>query len=360
VTPLSVLVVGLRGIGMAHARGFAACGEFVLAAGCDLDPAAREAFAAAFPGVRVHADFAEALAVERPEVVVVATSTSSHAALATRAAEAGVRGVYCEKPMAVSLGDARRMLDACRAAGAALAVNHQRRTTPPYLEMRRLIAAGAIGTLREIRIGCAGDVLSDGTHAVDSARFLAGDPPAWRVTGTIERPAPDPAAPRGAGFEVSGGWRYGHPVEAGAEATIEFAGSVVATLRTGVRQPRGRAYQDVEAIGDGGRLWRAGDQADPPLRIAGAGSDDWRPVEVPGDPETAAARSAAPLWVYRRFAETIRVGAPHPLAGESGFRDQEIVMAIYESARRGAPVTLPLDEDRFPLAVMLEEGRERI
>ena len=46
----------------------------------------------------------------------------------------------------------------------------------------------------------------------------------------------------------------------------------------------------------------------------------------------------------------------HALCGESGLADQEIVMAIYESARLHRLITMPLQQDRFPLEIMLEKG----
>ena len=317
MTPLTVAVVGLRGMGLSHAKAFAACPDFRVVAGCDLDPARTAEFAAALPGAAVFADFTRMLAEVRSAVVVIATGTASHAALALAAGEAGARGVFCEKPMAVNLGDARAMVAACRARGCALAVNHQRRTQPPYTTMRRLMIAGAIGKVELIRGSCAGDLLSDGTHAIDSIRWLTGDAPVRRVRGQVGRDRPNPAEPRGGGYDGSGGWRYGHPIESGAQAILEFDEGLRAELFTGRFQPRGRGYQDIEVFGTGGRLWRAGDQAGEPLLIQ---------------------------------------DAPHPLAGDSALADQEVVMAVHESARLRRRVDLPLAQDRYPLELLIEAG----
>src|SRR6185503_594964 len=148
--------------------------------------------------------------------------------------------------MAVSLGDARAMVAACRARGCALVVNHQRRTQGPYLAMRRLMEVGAIGTVELIRASCPGDLLSDGTHAIDSIRHLAGDAPVRWVFGQDCRDRPDPAEPGGAGYDVSGGWRYGHPIETGAFAVLGFASGLRAELFTGSLHLKGRQYQDFE------------------------------------------------------------------------------------------------------------------
>jgi predicted dehydrogenase len=355
VTPLSVAVVGLRGIAQGHARGFAALPEdFTLVAGCDLNPSATEEFSGKFPGTRTFADYGKMLAEARPEVVVVASNNVTHAALAIQAAKAGVRGIFLEKPMAVHLGDARRVVETCREKRCALVVNHQRRTYPAFVTMRRLIDEGAIGRPELLRGACAGDVLSDGTHTVDILRYLAGDEEVKSVTAQVVRDKPDPAQPKGMGFDASGGWRYGHPIESGAMAVIQFASGLRAELFTGSLQPRWN-YQDFEVFGKDGRLWRAGDQAKPPLLIQDRSGGEWRSVEIPA--LTDSVQTSSTLSNYRDFARMIREGGSHPLSGDSAFKDHEVVMAIYESARLNARVDFPVKQDRYPLEMMLEAGR---
>lgn len=345
-TPLRAAVIGCGGMGLAHARSLAALADFTVVAGCDLQEELAQRFAEQIAGARPYTDLDRMLAEQRPDVVVVATNNVTHAPLAIRAAEAGARGVICEKPMATCLADGRAMVEACRRANTALIVHHQRRMLPEFVTLRRLIAEGALGEVRLIRAGCAGDVLSDGTHLVDTLRHLAGDAEVRRVFGQIHRLPPDPAEEPGQGFPVSGGWRYGHPVESGAMAVVEFADGLRAELFTGTLQPRGRPYQDYEVIGSAGRVVRAGDRADPPLLLL---RDDRAGAEaVPLDPPQANR--------YELFARMVREGAGHPLAGESALRDLEVVMAIYESARLRDWVELPLEQPRFPLEILIERG----
>ena len=136
-------------------------------------------------------------------------------------------------------------------------------------------------------------------------------------------------------------------------ATFEFENGVRAeTLTGGVRFP-GRGYQDIEVIGSEGRLWRAGDKGDPPPLLQDARGGGWREIEMDGAPGASDAISDS----YRAFARTIREGTPHPLRGDNALRGFEVVMAIYESARLCSRVDLPLQQRRFPLEIMVEEGR---
>ncbi|MGH8017532.1 MAG: Gfo/Idh/MocA family oxidoreductase [Opitutaceae bacterium] len=108
-SPLRTTVVGLREPGLAHAACVAGLPEnFTLAAGCDISAEARAVFTSRFPAPAAYSDFGDMLARERPEVVVLATSETPRCALALQAVESGVRGLYVEKPIAVSLGEALR------------------------------------------------------------------------------------------------------------------------------------------------------------------------------------------------------------------------------------------------------------
>jgi len=329
---------------------------YELAALCDLNAETARNVSEQTGGPPVYTDFGSMLAEVHPDVVAIATPTASHAKLTARAVEAGARGVYCEKPMATCLADARAMAAACTQGGTALAVNHQRRMDTPFRSMRRLIEGGAIGELQLIRGTCGGDILSDGTHTIDTILHLAGDSEARWVLGQVYRDAPDPVEARGEGYDTSGGWRYGHPVETGAMATFELESGIRGELLTGELRFPGRGYQDIEAFGTEGRLWRPGDRGGPAPLIQDHRAGGWRKVPLEGgvDPELP---SSAIADAYSAFALTITEGAGHPLSGANALRGFEIVMAVYESARLRTRVELPLAQGRFPLEVMLDGDR---
>jgi len=351
--PLRSAIVGCGGISRAHARVLAELEDFDLVATCDLKEDLARRAAEALPGVTPYTDMPEMLAAERPDVVAVTTATDSHARLTIEAAGAGVRGICCEKPMATCLGDARRMVDACSRNGVSLIVNHQRRMGGDLVQMRRLIEAGALGEVHLVRASCAGDLLSDGTHLVDSVRWLAGDEDVAWVLGQVYRGGPDAAEAKSGGYTPSGGYRYGHPVETGAIGVFEFKSGLRAELFCGGAQLPGRQYQDYEVLGAKGRLWRRGDRAEPPVLIRDERAGGWR--EAPLDPDLEG--RPAMTESYRSFAKTIRQGAPHPLCGESALRGLEVLMALYESARTNARIELPLRQEALPLELMIEEGR---
>lgn len=345
--PLRLAVVGLR-MGFGHAEGAAASACFEVAGLCDLNEQTLRSASSRFPGAKATTDLTVLLTAVRPEVVVVATPNRVHHEHCMAALELeGLRGLMVEKPMTVTLGQARQVMRLARERGVAVAVNHQRRTWPVFRTMRKLMTSGAIGQVQLIRASCAGDFLSDGTHLVDTCRFLAGDVPIRRVWATVFR-------------ELDGyysGERFGHTVESAAMAVIDFEGGLRAELHTGQLQPAGRGYQDYEVFGAEGRLWRAGDGAAVPLLLQDL-FGGWRqvklePFDVPEHPNLSLA------GVYVRFYQQIAEGRPNPMSGAAGLAAMEVCHAVYESARLNRPIRWPIEGevDRFPLDEMIAAGR---
>jgi myo-inositol 2-dehydrogenase / D-chiro-inositol 1-dehydrogenase len=91
------------------------------------------------------------LARDDVQAVIIATPHSTHVSLAIEAAAAG-RHVYLEKPMAVTLAECDRMIEACRAAGVLLTVNHVTRYRRSPRTAKGLVDEGAIGDLRMVRV----------------------------------------------------------------------------------------------------------------------------------------------------------------------------------------------------------------
>ncbi len=375
---LKIVLVGCGGMGRNQVRILKSLVPFELTAVCDLREQIVQEVAAEF-GVKAYTDYDVMLEQERPDTVSICTSNASHAILTILAARAGVRGIYCEKPMATNLADAREMVQACREAGAVLVINHQRRIGHDLLTARRLIEEGFLGEVRTLRGQCAGDILSDGTHVVDSLMWLTGDPDVEWVVGQVHRKIDATMIERAkqqsqrCGCDVAPGMRYGHAVENGGLGLIQLRDGPRLEITCGDLRAQFRTYQDYEIVGDRATLWRTGDQVKPNLYINDGGtggwhtgiddkwvlrpisSDDgagaWRPVEIPDDlPEPGIPGG------YLRFAEAIREGTPHPMDGDRALKGFELVMAIYEGARTHGKLEMPLHQKRFPLEPMIEQG----
>lgn len=344
-------VIGCGKMSRGHAHAYAVNARVDLVAGADVSDTAQAAFASEFGVDSMYADPAEMLAQERLDLVSVCTWPPHHTDLVEAAFAAGARGVWCEKPMAVHLADADRMVAAAEAAGGALIINHQRRYVESYRQARALIEDGAIGELTQITGICGGDALTDGTHLIDMTRFLNGDCPITAVFGAIDMTPKGDINPDGMGtieFNQTR-MRYGHHVESGSMAILFFENGVRGQLEMGNAAREG--YQRFSIDGTDGRIELSGDRpfADGArIRVHRHSG----PIESP----PVSAMDGAMEGALADLLVTIETGARHPLSGESGRGDLEIVNAIYESARRRMIVALPLEVTESPLEAMLATG----
>ena len=103
-----------------------------------------ESFAAEFGARRWHADWRRLVADEEVEAVYVATPVHLHAEQAAAAARAG-KHVLCEKPLAMSVAECDRMIEACEGVGVRLGVAYYRHFYPAVERIKAVLASGEIG-----------------------------------------------------------------------------------------------------------------------------------------------------------------------------------------------------------------------
>lgn len=135
-------------------------------------------------------DYRAMLAEVKPEIVSVALRhLDQHHAMVMASIEAGVRGIYMEKPFCRTLVEADEMLEACRSKKVKLAVAHRNRYHPVLPKVKELLADGLIGRVLEIRLrgkedrrGGGEDLWVLGTHLFNLAHYFAGAPVACSAT----------------------------------------------------------------------------------------------------------------------------------------------------------------------------------
>jgi predicted dehydrogenase len=157
--------------------------ETEIVAIADPDEAGRAAAQAEVGMPPGFADYRDMLTKLRPEIVVVAPRhLDQHRDMAVAAAEAGARGIYCEKPFCRTPAEADDIVEACRKSGTRLAIAHRNRYHPAVRAVGRAIADGAIGRLLEIRSrgredtrGGVQDLWVLGTHLLDLTRCFGGE-----------------------------------------------------------------------------------------------------------------------------------------------------------------------------------------
>src|SRR3954447_19008387 len=142
-------VVGLGYWGPNLARNFAALPGAELRSCCDDDPDVRARLQPRHAGTRFTADLDDLLDDPTLDAVVLATPVPTHAALATTVLEAG-KHCFVEKPLAQSVADAERAVEAARASGKVLMVDHLLEYHPGLEMLKEIVDAGELGDIHYI------------------------------------------------------------------------------------------------------------------------------------------------------------------------------------------------------------------
>lgn len=182
---MRVGVVGLGYWGPNLARNFAALPGVELAWLCDADGGALERGGAAHPGVRTTTELGDLLADTALDAVVLATPVPSHGSLAVRVLEAG-KHCLVEKPLAQSVAEAQRAVEAARSAGRVLMVDHLLEYHPGIERLKQIASSGELGEIHYIygnrlNLGVLradeNALWSLGAHDVSVVLALAGEEP---------------------------------------------------------------------------------------------------------------------------------------------------------------------------------------
>jgi UDP-N-acetyl-2-amino-2-deoxyglucuronate dehydrogenase len=345
-------IVGTGVIAALHAAAIRTLPGARLAAVTDVVAGAAGAFAAA-RGCAAEPDLDALLARPDVDVVCVCVPSGLHAEIGLRAARAG-KHLAVEKPVDVTLAAADRLIEAARAAGVALTVISQHRFDPGLIELKRLIDDGALGRLvlgeastkwyrTQGYYGSAawrgtwamdgGSLMNQGVHYVDLLRWCMG--PVTEVTAVCATQA----------HQVE--------VEDTALAVVRFGSGAVGTILSTTAAYPGFP-QRLEITGTGGtvivedgRITRraltgeAAASADQP-------SADQPSADQPGADGPGAAADPAAIEVASHAAQladllaAVAEGREPAVSGQAGRDTLEIVCAVYDSARTGRTVRLPL------------------
>jgi predicted dehydrogenase len=158
-----------------HAGAYASHPRLELAALVDPDPAKEKEAARLYPKAKFFRDAEEMLKEVKPDVISIAAFHSVHHPMVLLAAKHKVPVIVCEKPIADTLEAGQEMIEACRASGSKLIINHIRRFDPFLNEWAKKIREGVVGEVQQASTLYAIGLYHMGTHLVDLIRLYLGD-----------------------------------------------------------------------------------------------------------------------------------------------------------------------------------------
>jgi predicted dehydrogenase len=329
---LRVGVVGAGMIAGCHVRAYTATPGVEVVAVADPRPAKAEQLAGTV-GAAALTDVEEVLARD-VDIVSVCTPPHTHADLAVRAVEAG-RHVLCEKPLAASLADCRRIVAAAAGTDKVVMVGQVSRFEPDHRAAKDLVDGGYVGDVAMMVHSITtslpgwseggwladprqsgGPLLDLAVHSFDYLAWLAGSE-AVRVHAVA---ADSPVGP--ATYAV---------------ATVRYASGALGQVEASWAHPDARGFRlAVEVTGTEGRISWSGDGIIGGSMHQSDGQVVWfDPLGERGFREEVGA-----------FVAAVREGAPSPVPAEAGFRAARTALAAHESLRTGQPVDLTTWEVR--------------
>ena len=345
-TSYRVGVIGCGSIAQRHAKAYQSVPGFHIVAAAEPNTETVRAFQEAFTIPTVYASPEEMLQKESLDVVSICTWHRLHAPQTLMAAEHGAKAVLCEKPMAVSLAEADQMIASCQKSGTKLAIGHQRRFYPGWMEVRRLISGGAVGKPVMVTGYVVDGLLNTGSHVIDGMRYVLGDPQAEWVMGAVER--------------KTNRWERDVPIEDCCMGLTAFAGGTQALLQVDLTAYSSPDHFTVQ--GTEGMLMVAPDS----FRLISVDNSDGEAHPTPWGVQTEPAAGTVGFEGYFHIAYTAQAqGLKMWLDGEADYRSEgiqtrhtvEIMMALYQSVREHEVIRLPLTEPEYPLSAMLEEDK---
>ncbi len=327
-------IIGCGSIAHAHIMGYQPLENVQVVAIADPVREALDEFGDRYEIEKRYEDARQMLDAEQLDIVSVCTWHKLHAPLTIAACARRPKAVLCEKPMATCLGECDDMMIAARRNKVKLAIAHQRRFNAAWNEARELILSGAIGQPLHIVAKGGQGLLNDCSHYFDMMRYVMGNPQVEWVMGNIERKTD----------------RYERdvPIEDRSAGIIQFDNGAQGLLlqELGERNYPGRTFH-----GQGGFLYGSDgvlEFDEQQVRLLSGKSGKWEERIVQGED--------ASIGQARELVDWIEDKVEHRGSAENGRAAIEIIMSIYESARRHEVVNAPLGTHASPIQLMIDAG----
>ena len=346
--PLRIGVIGSGGIMRgAHMPGWKLVPDCQITAVCDANRATAEAFAKDFgvPAERVFTDFNDLVALSDVDAVDICTPNMFHTPAVLAALAAG-KHVICEKPLAVTTAEVRRMAATATASGKLLMTAQNHRWGGSGQAIKRFVDSGAVGdvyyarihavrrnwlppspTFIDAKVSGGGPCMDIGVHALDLGMWLMGFPDPVRVSGVTR-------VNFAHGHDIPGAWgewdRERFSVEDFASGFIHFANGATMVLESSWLQHQ-KMNEDFSAHLFGKKATVHWPSKEYSTVINGALADGVlldKPMKPSHQEEILA------------FADAIRSGKPSPVPVEQTLKVIAILEAIVESGRTGREVVL--------------------
>ena len=353
---IKIGIIGCGGIANGkHMPSLSKLDDVEMVAFCDIIPEKAEAAKAQYgtPDAKVYTDYRELLEDKEIDVVHVCTPNRSHAPISIDSLHAG-KHVMCEKPMAKTAEDARKMVEAAKETGKKLTIGYQHRHKPEAIYLKEVIDRGDLGDIYFSKAFAirrrgtpnwgvflnvyeqgGGPLIDIGTHSLDVTLYLMNNYEPRMVVGTTYKKVNNPEC-----GNPWGGWEPG-------ENTMEDSAFGFIVMKNGatIILESSWALNTSEPIQEGSTVLCGSDAGAQIKNGVTINKGEFnRLIEIKPDLSAGGVAfydgvSSDPADVEaRRWIDAVKNDTDPIVLPEQACVVSEILEAIYTSAKTGQPV----------------------
>jgi len=344
--------IGCGARGPAHSKALQDIAAYDFVATCDLDQKKAKDIASKFGASNFYTDFHEMMKKEKPDVIGIVTEPGVRSDLVIPLLQYKPKAIVIEKPFAITLLEAEKMVNACNDAGTYLVICHECRYSDEMQKLRDLIAQGKFGKIQKVLANCKMNLIAQGTHIIDLIGMMLPEyEPRW-VLGQVD----------GANelFKKLGDriWHSPHAVHPSSDHAIVQIGyddGITAFASIGNRSPDVPECNDytlefqIAVIGEKG-------YGEATL------SKEWNAYIADGSTDSGKARffdvdSYMTIGLYKELVDVLEGKiTEHQTSGNVALKVQRIINAVNESVLQNRAIQIPY----WPFPGTLPRIRNRI
>ena len=332
-------VIGCGRIAGTHASAYRRRDNRIdLVAGADISAENLEKFQQTYNVPQGYSDYRVMLAEIAPDIVSICTYADLHMSMLEACAEAGVKGIICEKPMLNSPSELPRARELIERTGAKVIVGHMRRYGMAHIRARELFVGGEIGKPVLVMGTLGGGGLAEmGSHWIDLMRFFNDDADIQWVMAQAR---------------TRDGQQCGHAEEEHATIYMQFANGAKGVFEAGGGLLTGNVYSLL--VGTEGSIQVVGEDdliISSPAGVRTEALSDEQPQRW----KDLGTDLPEPWWDYKwdllmlDFLAWLDGGDPSPVGFDNAMKTTEAYLAGYQSIIRTDKIDLPMTGDLLTL-----------
>ena len=197
-------VIGLGNIGFqfsldpkrketwSHVSAYEKCEKIKLVAAVEIDHSREQIFKNQHPTIPVYKSISDLFKTHQIDIVSICTPTKIHFSIFNEIIRHPIKAIFCEKPLASTIEEAKEILNTTKDKNIVLAVNHTRRWDSNYILAKNLIEEGRIGKIKAVNAFYPSQIYNIGTHLFDTIRMLIQKDPetVGGISFNLEDPDP--------------------------------------------------------------------------------------------------------------------------------------------------------------------------